>query len=54
MVANEQNIPLSKTCKEWMIHLNDNTLIPEVTIKFFRANFDSDRYKWVICFLLKT
>ena len=31
--ANEQNKPISKTCKEWMIYMDDPNLIPEVPIK---------------------
>ena len=48
IVANEQNKPISKTCKEWMIYMNDDNLIPEVPIKIDRANFDKDTYSKAI------
>ena len=32
IVANEQNKPVSKVCKEWLTYLNDDKLIPEVPI----------------------
>ena len=48
IVANEQNKPISKTCKEWMIYMNDDNLIPEVPIKIDRANFDNDTYSKAI------
>ena len=42
--------PISKTCKEWMIYMNDSTLIPEVPIKIDRAKFDADTYNKAIHF----
>jgi len=44
IVANEQNKPISKTCEEWMIYMDDPNLIPEVPIKIDRAKFDTDTY----------
>eukprot|EP00969_Alexandrium_andersonii_P216792 9575055-Alexandrium_andersonii.AAC.1 len=32
IVANEQNEPVSTVSKEWLTHLNDDKLIPEVPI----------------------
>ena len=32
IVANDQNKPVSKVCKEWLTYLNDDKLIPEVPI----------------------
>jgi hypothetical protein len=31
-VSNDQNKPTSQVCKEWLLYLNDDTLIPEVPI----------------------
>ena len=33
IVSNDQNKPISKVCKEWLLYLNDDKLIPEVPIK---------------------
>ena len=32
IVANEQNKTVSKVCKEWLLYLNDDNMIPEVPI----------------------
>ena len=29
IVANEQNKPVSKVCKEWLMYLNDDQIVPE-------------------------
>ena len=36
IVSNDQNKPISKVCKEWLLHLNDDKLVPEVPIKIER------------------
>jgi hypothetical protein len=33
IVSNDQNKPISKVCKEWLLHLNDDSIIPEVPIQ---------------------
>ena len=38
IVANEQNKKVSKVCNEWLIHLNDDKLIPEVPVFIDKAN----------------
>jgi len=51
IVANEQNKPISKTCMEWLLHMNDNNLIPEVPIKIDRAKLQEmhpDKYNTAI------
>ena len=35
---------ISKTCKEWMVYMNEPNLIPEVLMKIDRAKFDTDAY----------
>ena len=48
IVANEQNKPISKTCTEWLLYLNEPNLIPEVPIKIDRTKFDTDTYNEAI------
>ena len=45
IVANEQNKPISKVCNEWLIHLNDDKLIPEVPIFIDKnsLNYNTDQ-----------
>ena len=48
IVANEQNKPISKTCMEWLLHIDEPNLIPEVPIKIDRATLDTDKYNTAI------
>jgi len=38
IVANDQNKPISKVCKEWLLYLNNDKLIPEVPITIDKNN----------------
>ena len=38
VVSNDQNKPISKVCKEWLLYLNDDKLIPEVPIRIDKEN----------------
>ena len=37
IIANEQNTTVSKVCKEWFLHLQDEKVIPEVPILFDKS-----------------
>ena len=43
IVANEQNKPISKVCKEWLLHLQDEKLIPEVPILIDKSTLTYDK-----------
>ena len=45
IVANEPNKPVSKVCKEWLIHMNDDSLKQEVPVMIGKSvlNFDESR-----------
>ena len=43
IVANEQNKPVSKVCKEWLLHLQDEKLIPEVPILIDKSKLTYDK-----------
>ena len=43
IVANEQNKPVSKVCKEWLLHLQDEKLIPEVPILIDKSTLTYDK-----------
>ena len=45
IVANEPNKPVSKVCKEWLIHMNDDSLKQEVPVMIDKSvlNFDENR-----------
>ena len=44
IVANEQNKNVSKVCKEWLLYLQDDKLIPEVPILIDKSTLAYDDY----------
>ena len=39
IVSNDQNKPISKVCKEWLLYLNDDKRIPEVPLKIDKNKY---------------